>query len=695
MSVENSIPDITVIVVTHNHEEYVDEALASISRQQTHRSVEVIIADDDSTDQTRAMAEKWLAESPLPGSLLAPSSRLGITLNYARAFAAARGRYVAVLEGDDVWTYAGKLDEQADALDRHPEASMVASRLELWFSDEGHFSVEPLIGLNGFETLLSSERIADSNWFATFSTAMYRRRALESIPPAIFETLAYDWAIAMAVTEWGPAVFLPRIATAYRIHNRGTWSRETVRARDTKIQQLIPSYIEAFDGRLSRELHRALVSVERRLLGSEASRSHDGSDTSEQAVIEQSRASTPRFPFPDDESRPPLVSVIVPSFNHGEFIERAIRSVLEQSEQDFEVIVVDDASSDDSVERVSGVSDPRLRLYRLPRNVGGAAALNFGVQQARGEYIAILNSDDMWMPSKLARQLEVIRARDVAAVFTGARYIGPDDRPLPAETLPAWGEIFRQPDRSRAQWLRYFFENGNALCHPSILIRRDAYETIGLYDNTLRQLPDFDRWIALVSHFDIAVLGDEPLVLFRLQYDNGNTSSVTPASVRRTHREHLWVAEQMLDRLPDQLLVEAFHDLLDEPTIGPGPEAIVDRAVLYLRATGPLASINREAGLRKVRNLMAEPETYLVLLTKYGIDDAFVHERAGLQELALTSDMETGLNAVDRPRVVDRALTDWSTGEIVRVLRRRLRNVPLRAWPGRVRHHLMPWSYRR
>lgn len=681
-------PRVSVLVVSFNHERCIRAALDSIEGQRFDGAVEVVVADDASEDGTLDVVRDWAESSQLIVRILPMQPRLGITLNYARGFAACLGEYVAVLEGDDEWILDSKLRLQVDALDRNAHVSMVANRLELFDESTGVAHVEPLIGMTSWELEVASERIADTNWFATFSTCMFRRAALELVPPAVFEMLAYDWALSMAVTEFGPALFLPQIAVSYRVHGTGTWSQQSDVQRDRQLQLLIPQYIAAFDGRLSRELHRSLIAVERRLAAAPAATStREPEDT----------AGLGRAPRPSvvprriwaGEDRADLVSVIVPCFNHAGYIGRALDSILEQTHQNFEIIVVDDASSDASLKVVDAYADPRIRVIRLPRNVGGASALNIGIQQARGEYVALLNSDDMWAAEKLAQQLEVLRDEPAtSAVFTAARFVGVDDLPLEPTQLPPWGEVFRQPDRSRSQWLRLFFDRGNVLCHPSMLIRRSAYRDVGLYDNRLRQLPDFDKWISLLSHSAIRVLGDQPLVLFRLLPDNANTSSVTPATVRRSMREHLWISADFLDRLSDEMLIEGFGDLLDEPTIGPGLERECDIAIIYLRASGPLQSINREVGLSRVMKLLADPAARLILATKYGIDDKTVHDRAGLQELALTAEIENAVSDSTRPVVVDLNLPTWPTGALVRLVMSRARSVPLRDWPSRAVHHV-------
>ena len=103
----------------------------------------------------------------------------------------------------------------------------------------------------------------------------------------------------------------------------------------------------------------------------------------------------------------PKVSVIIPTYNRAHLVGRAIRSVLNQTYQDFEIIVVDDGSTDNTEEVVKSFNDPRIRYIRHEKNRGGSAACNTGIRAARGEYIAFQDSDDEWLPEKLEKQMQV------------------------------------------------------------------------------------------------------------------------------------------------------------------------------------------------------------------------------------------------------------------------------------------------
>ena len=114
----------------------------------------------------------------------------------------------------------------------------------------------------------------------------------------------------------------------------------------------------------------------------------------------------------------PRVSVIMASFNHADFVGKAVNSVLSQSFTDFEFVITDDGSSDATVDVIRGYSDPRIQLEVFSRNRGACHAMNCCIRRSKGKYISVINSDDWFFPGKLATQVQFLdRNRDIAAVF--------------------------------------------------------------------------------------------------------------------------------------------------------------------------------------------------------------------------------------------------------------------------------------
>lgn len=137
-----------------------------------------------------------------------------------------------------------------------------------------------------------------------------------------------------------------------------------------------------------------------------------------------------------------LVSVITPSYNSAEFISSAICSVLSQTFQNWEMIIADDCSNDNSIDIIRNFTntDPRIKLIRLDKNRGAAMARNMALRRARGDYIAFLDSDDCWMPNKLEKQLNFMKKKDIAFSFTSYQVIAEDGK-FTGKTISVPAEI--------------------------------------------------------------------------------------------------------------------------------------------------------------------------------------------------------------------------------------------------------------
>ncbi len=240
-------------------------------------------------------------------------------------------------------------------------------------------------------------------------------------------------------------------------------------------------------------------------------------------------------------SEQPRVSIILTSYNHAKYLRESIESVLNQTFADFELIIWDDASIDESWAIIRSYPDSRIRAFRNETNQHGVSNVNRAIlEQAKGKYIAIQHSDDIWEPQKLETQVRFLDDNPhIGAVFTRAHVIDENGEPF-QDKSHFYSDVFDQPNRSRQEWLNYFFYHGNALCHPSVLIRKSCYETCGAYRYGLAQLPDFDMWVRLCLKYDIHVL-PERLVRFRVR---ANASSADSPDARiRWHYEFLRVLD--------------------------------------------------------------------------------------------------------------------------------------------------------
>lgn len=257
------------------------------------------------------------------------------------------------------------------------------------------------------------------------------------------------------------------------------------------------------------------------------------------------------------------------AYNHEQYVGPAIRSVLDQTFQDWELVVFDDCSTDRTPEIVRSFSDPRIRFFRPAKNQGIAATTAKCVRESRGEYIAILNSDDQFLPTKLERQVQCLDEHpEVAAVFTHTWFInrqGKDYNPLNIGFYTNRRNIFNQPNRSRWEWLNFFFYRGNTLCDPSVMTRREVYTVIAPPDPRFRIAGDFNRWVRVCLRNEIHVL-PEVLVRFRI---HGKNASGEWLRHPRVSWEQLLVLRNYLEIADPKEVRRIFPELLGELDLDP------------------------------------------------------------------------------------------------------------------------------
>jgi len=199
----------------------------------------------------------------------------------------------------------------------------------------------------------------------------------------------------------------------------------------------------------------------------------------------------------------PRVSVIIPTYNRVGVLYYALNSVLNQTMQDFEVFVIDDASTDKTPEYIASVKDPRVHYIRLPTNRFAAAARNAGMEQARGEYIAFLDSDDQWWPTKLEKQVKLM---DSLSEDWGCSYGGAFVNKTGGLTRH---RVFRP--RKSGYLIHDYLMSKLVIFTPTFMFRRSCLDHIAMMDEALVRSQDVDFYIRMLERYKMAAL-EEPLV---------------------------------------------------------------------------------------------------------------------------------------------------------------------------------------
>lgn len=200
----------------------------------------------------------------------------------------------------------------------------------------------------------------------------------------------------------------------------------------------------------------------------------------------------------------PLVSIIMPARNEAQYIAGAINSVLEQTYRNWELVVINDGSTDETALIVGCFDDPRIHMIsQEPRGFG--EALNTGLRLARGDILARLDADDQTLPSHIEVQVQFLEAHpEVALVGTLAFYERPDgSRFVPAR--PA----------ADTQIRRYLYRD-NPFIHSSVAFRREVIATVGYYNPRYTSDADYDLWVRVAAQFPVAII-QEPLIVYRLR----------------------------------------------------------------------------------------------------------------------------------------------------------------------------------
>jgi len=233
----------------------------------------------------------------------------------------------------------------------------------------------------------------------------------------------------------------------------------------------------------------------------------------------------------------PLVSVVIPSYNSAHHLPNAVASVRAQGRSDLEIVVVDDGSTDDTLSVLESIGGDDLRVVVQP-NAGPAAARNRGIKEARGHWVAFLDADDMWCRSKLGAQLaELSRQGGTGFSYTALFHVHPG------------GEVYEVKHLFPNQPLFLTLLAGNCIVTSTVIVRRDCFDRVGLFDNDLRLGEDWSMWLRLAASFEGVYLRS-PLILYRIPLEPVKYSARLLEQCTMSVLDRISSSEDILTRWP-------------------------------------------------------------------------------------------------------------------------------------------------
>ena len=216
-----------------------------------------------------------------------------------------------------------------------------------------------------------------------------------------------------------------------------------------------------------------------------------------------------------------MVSVVMPTFNCEKYIAQTIESVLSQTYTDFEILVIDDCSSDNTVDLVKKISDPRIKLFVNDVNKGTAFSRNLAISESKGEYIAFLDGDDLWEPTKLEQQISFMKKNDISFSYTQYDEINEDGTP---RNIVISGPKVVKHNRMKR------------MCYPgclTVMYKKSVYPDLSI-PNDIRKRNDYALWLKLSTKVNCYLL---PNVLAHYRRRNSSISSGKKSKLLKYHAD--------------------------------------------------------------------------------------------------------------------------------------------------------------
>ena len=437
---------ITTMIITYNHEAFIEKAIESAVRQKGDFDHEILISDNGSTDGTRQIVREYAARHPRLIRDVSNDVNIGISGNMRKCFSLATGDYIAMLEGDDYWTDDSKLDKQRKFLEKHEKCSMVFSRIRV--NRDGEFSLLPrhdrLPTLIGVRDLLDSEEM---NPICNFSCSMFHARYIRNLPDVAYEGRLSEITVAFYMVQIGPIGYIDECLSDYRIHANGVFAGATSIEQTRQALQTFVTVKKIADISCWPKLTKTIEDLKCSLC----------------------------------DMNPQRVSIVTITYNNLEGLKKTTNSIVGQSRQDFEWIVIDGGSTDGSKEFLASLERQPDHWVSEPDN-GIYDAMNKGIQAANGAYVLTMNAGDIFHSFEtLKAVLEHGLNADVVYGDWVRAYPDHEEFVKAPTVLPPF----------------FFFREGWNICQQAMFVRTSILRE-SPFDTGYRIVADWAKWRELM-----------------------------------------------------------------------------------------------------------------------------------------------------------------------------------------------------
>ena len=508
---------VTVVIACYNQSQFLGEAIRSVIGQ-AYPALEVIVVDDGSTDDTAEVAARYQQVKCVR------QANLGLAGARNRGVEESRGEYVVFLDADDR-LMAGALAVGAGLLDSHPECAFVYGNVRLIDANGSLLLDPPRVNIERDHYL----ELLRHNHIWSPGAVMYRRSVFDAV--GLFDArvnASADYDLNLRIARRHPVLCHGEVVLEYRKHGsnmtrnvaemlKTSMAVRRSHGKHAKLSRMqkaaLESGIHGCAERLWREAHQGNA-LARGGSPVEASSARDAcaaqvlpgrAGAADLAKAVPLRKQTIIREQLSEMNPQPLVSIIMIFLNAERFIQEAIESVLAQSYANWELLLINDGSTDSSGEvarQYAAIYAGKMRYlsHAGGANLGMSASRNLGINSASGELIAFLDADDVWLPEKLERQVEILRSQPAAAMVCGRTQYwyswSGKQEDVSRDFVP---ELGVPPDRLvNPPALFPALMRNQVVTSTGSLLRREAIETVGGYEERFRGLFEDQAFYAKV-----------------------------------------------------------------------------------------------------------------------------------------------------------------------------------------------------